>query len=428
MSVNLAAHDVPAKTPARPVAEIARAHSIDPRIPALIPRFDAPFFQAGLAGYSDGPMRLVARRHGCPFCVTEALLDRTLINGGKGRTREDPDLLAEECGTGDPEENRAAGLDDHPIAGQIMGTFSDEMAQGAAILASFGYDTIDVNLACPVKKVKRRNRGGHFLAQPDEAIEVLKAVREAVPREIPTTVKMRRAYDDTPEMARAFERIFDAAYGLGYSWVTVHCRTVEQRYHGPGRWEFLIDLVRRYPERLIFGSGDIWAVEDIFSMLEITGVQAVSVARGCIGNPWIFRQARQLMAGEEPSAPTLAQQRQALLEHFELSVSLHGERSASRMMRKFGIRFSAHHPDPELVKAQFIQCRSVDDWRSVLDRHYAVAARARPADAMSVGKAPNQTEMSLAGADALRRDTRRAPSMTPAAPMNGVSQSDTGGC
>ena len=350
--------------------DIAPAPAVDPRIPTLVPGFDAPFFQAGLAGYSDAPMRLVARRHGCPFCVTEALLDRVLVNGGRGRTREDPDLLEASCGTGDLAGNRAAGLHDHPIAGQVIGTFPEEMAEGAAVLASFGYEAIDVNLACPVKKIRKRNRGGHFLANPAEAIAVLAAVRESVPASIPTTVKMRRGWDDTPEMEANFHRIFDAAFEIGYAWATVHCRTVEQRYHGPGRWEFLTDLVRRHPDRLIFGSGDVWTARDIFAMIETTGVQAVSVARGAIGNPWIFRQARQIMAGDEPTPPTLAEQRRVLLDHVDLAATLHGERPASRMMRKFGIKFSAHHPDADAVKSAFVTCRSLAEWQAVIERHY----------------------------------------------------------
>ncbi|MHC4948755.1 MAG: tRNA dihydrouridine synthase [Planctomycetota bacterium] len=359
---------------ARPVAEIARATRVDPRIERIVPGFDAPFFQAGLAGYSDGAMRLVARRHGCPFCVTEALLDRTLLAGGKGRVRELPDLLAEECGTGDPDENRAAGLDDHPVAGQLMGTDPDEMGRAAALLAGMNYDVVDVNLACPVRKIRRRNRGGHFLAHPDEAVAVLRAVREAVPASVPTTVKLRRAWDEGPECAADFERIFDAAYDLGYAWATVHCRTVRQRYQGPGRWPFLTDLVRRHPDRLVFGSGDVWTVDDIFAMLEVTGVHAVSVARGCIGNPWIFRQARDLMAGRAPAPPTLDEQRRVLLAHFDLAVALHGERPASRMMRKFGIKFSRHHPEPETVKQRFITCGSIGEWHAVIDAHYGDGA------------------------------------------------------
>ncbi len=354
----------------RPVAEVASSFRLDPRIPARVPGFDAPFFQAGLAGYSDGPMRIVARRHGAPFCITEALLDRTLINGGKGRRKEDPDLLATECGMGEIDDNVAAGLDDHPIAGQIMGTLPQEMAEGSRILVGMGYEVIDVNLACPVKKIKRSNRGGHFLAYPDDAIDVLRAVRAAVPSNIPCTVKLRRSYDDTPEMAARFERIFDASYDLGYLWTTVHCRTVQQKYLGPAKWEFLRSLRERHPDRLFFGSGDIWEVEDIFAMLEFTGVNAVSVARGCIGNPWIFRQARQLMRGEAPTQPTLAEQRQALLDHFDLSVRLHGERAAGRMMRKFGIKFARHHPNATQVKSAFIACSNIAQWHTVIDRCY----------------------------------------------------------
>ena len=240
MSVGLRPDGVPSRLLDRSIEEIAASTRIDPRIPALVPGFDAPFFQAGLAGYSDGAMRLVARSHGCPFCVTEALLDRTLLNGGKGRRREDPDLIASECGMGALDDNRAATLDDHPIAGQIMGTDPQEMADGAAVLLDMGYEVIDVNLACPVKKIKKRARGGHFLARSDDAIAVLEAVRE-VAGDVPVTVKLRRAWDDTEEMASSFERIFDAVYDLGCAWATVHCRTVQQQHPGTSSYWFIED-------------------------------------------------------------------------------------------------------------------------------------------------------------------------------------------
>jgi tRNA-dihydrouridine synthase B len=355
---------------ARAVA-FARGYTADPRLARLSPQFDAPFFQAGLAGYSDGAMRLIARQHGCPFCVTEALLDRKLLDGGRGKRQEDPDLLQLEArGLGDPGENRAAGLEDHPVAGQVMGTEPEMMARGAQALVEMGYDVIDVNLACPVKKIRKRKRGGHFLAAPDDAIAVLGAVREAVPDDVPCSVKLRRAFDDTPEMAVAFERIFDAAYEVGYTVATVHARTVQQKYNGPARWPFLADLVARYPDRMIFGSGDVWAVEDIFAMLESTGVSAVSVARGCIGNPWIFRQARAMLAGEPAQPPSVAEQREVLFHHHRLAMRLYGERSATRQMRKFGIRFSAHHPAPDPVRRAFIDVDSNAAWQAVLADWY----------------------------------------------------------
>lgn len=325
---------------------------------------DAPFFQAGLAGYSDAAMRLVARRHGAPYAVTEAMLDMFLINGGKGLK----DAEIEDA--------------DHPIAGQLMGSHPDEIAAGSKVLVSLGYDVIDVNLACPVKKIKRKCRGGHLMSAPDEAIAILDAVRQAVDPGVPTTVKLRRGSDDSPEAEANFHKIFQAVIELGYAGATVHGRTVEQKYIGPSRWAFLKDLVEQYgdtPNFTISGSGDIFEVGDIFAMLEQTGVDAVSVARGCIGNPWIFTQARAVMAGQSPEAPTLAQQRGVLLEHFELSVGLHGESRAGRMMRKFGIKFSRHHPDAEAVAKAFIAVKSLADWQAVLDEWYVTPPAARRA-------------------------------------------------
>ncbi|MEQ8844060.1 MAG: tRNA-dihydrouridine synthase [Phycisphaerales bacterium] len=373
-------------------AAVARGYRINPRIPATVPGFDAPFFQAGLAGYSDAAMRIIARRHGCPYCVTEALLDRTLLAGGRGFAKAD---------LGELEDNIPGGAEDRPLCGQIMGSDPDEMARAAVRMVeqgrwegrtkgttakdsqpvhtditgpeedrSLAFASIDVNLACPVKKIKSKARGGHWLRDPEGALEILKAVREAVPREVVTTLKIRRGSDDSPEAARNFERLFEGAYELGYAWATVHGRTVEQKYVGPSRWTFLRDLVARHPDKVIFGSGDVWNVEDIFLMLGYTGVHAVSVARGCIGDPWIFRRARQMMAGETPTWPTIAEQRETLLQHFRLSAAVNGENAAGKMMRKFGIRFARHHPQGEAVRKRFIKVSTTAEWEGVLAEYY----------------------------------------------------------
>lgn len=436
---------------------------IDPRVTAIVPGFDAPFFQAGLAGYSDAAMRIIARRLGAPFCVTEALLDRMLLGGGHGFDKADLQLMLDAL---------PQGVEDQPLAGQIIGSDPDEMAAASlkmieqssrpdrqyrdmaygesalptytdtrwkvdparasephpddaaceddctpeALLAlvneqppetynprtvfqnapkpvstpsstvpisttststqtnsapSLSFATIDVNLACPVKKIDRKSRGGHWLSQPQGAIDILRAVRAAVPKDVPCTVKLRRAYDDTPEMARNFEVIFNACYELGYAWTTVHARTVEQKYIGPSRWTFLKDLCDRHRDKIVFGSGDVWSALDIFRMMAYAGVTGVSVARGCIGNPWIFRQARLMIQGLSAPAPTLSEQRAVLLEHFAISHAINGEKAAGRMMRKFGIKFAQHHPEPEKVRSRMIAVESQRDWLSVMDDCYS---------------------------------------------------------
>src|SRR5687768_7414355 len=238
-----------------------------------------PFLQAGLAGYSDRAMRVVARRRGCPYAVTEALLDIIMLNGGEG-LRKSIDIDDE----------------DHPVAGQIMGSEPDQMARAACILHDRGYDVIDLNFACPVKKIKNKARGGHMLRDVSRAASIVKAVRDALPPHVPTTVSMRRAFDDTPQAEEDFHRVLESVWEYGYAAARVHARTVEQKYLGRSRWDVLKRLKQQYPDRTILGSGDVFTAEDAVRMLRETNVDAVWIARGAIGNPWIFAQAATLLS------------------------------------------------------------------------------------------------------------------------------------
>src|SRR5436190_1130158 len=159
-----------------------------------------PFCQAGLAGYSDRAMRVVARRRGCPYAVTEALLDVILLNGGEG-LRSSIDINDE----------------DHPVAGQLIGSDPDTMARSACILQDAGYDVIDLNFACPVKKIKNKARGGHMLLDVERAKSILKSVRDALPPQFPTTVSLRRGFDDSCQSVDRFDEIVDTAFANGYA-------------------------------------------------------------------------------------------------------------------------------------------------------------------------------------------------------------------
>ena len=349
-------------------------------------QFSHPFCQAGLAGYSDRAMRLVARRRGCPYAVTEALLDVILLSGGMG-LKKSIDINDE----------------DHPIAGQIIGSEPDTMSRAAKILAERDYDVIDLNFACPVKKIKNKARGGHMLQDLPRAIDILKSVRDTVPAGIPTTVSLRRSFDDSAQSEDRFHELIQTAWNMGYAAVRVHARTVEQKYQGRARWPFLKQIKQQYPDRKILGSGDVFTAEDVIAMLETTGVDAVWIARGAIGNPWIFDHARLLLeqskshrcmgfqpvidgypsvaiTGQKPVSqstllpPTIAEQREALAEHFAIAMEIHGESLAGRRMRKMGIMYSRFHPASAEVKRDFIQVHSLRDWTTVLDRWYTTNA------------------------------------------------------
>lgn len=315
-----------------------------------------PVVQAALSGYSDMAMRLIARRLGATYSLCEVMLDRLVLEGGK-KARRKWACLAEE---------------EHPIGGQLMGSDPAQFGPAAAELAAAGFDVIDINFGCPVKKVLGRCRGGFLLSQPATALEIVSRVRDAVPPEKPVTVKMRRGLDDSQASRENFFTIFDAAFERGVAAITVHGRTVEQRYIGPSRWEFLSEVKRHAGTRTVLGSGDLFTPHDCLRMMAETKVDGITVARGAIGNPWIFGQVRALAAGLPlPDPPRLHEQREVIREHYRLAMEIYGPQVAGRQMRKFGIKYARLHPQSLEVRDAFVSVREPADWLAVLDRWYA---------------------------------------------------------
>jgi len=313
-------------------------------------RVEFPVILSALAGYSDLAYRLICRRLGAAFCLTEVMLDKSLIGSHKVRTRLS--RLSDQ---------------DHPVGGQIMGCGPDEMAAAAEILCRKGFDTVDLNFACPVRKALSRRRGGWMMKQPDLAVEITRAVLAVADR--PVTLKLRRSFDGEGEAA--FWQIAESAFEAGAAAVCVHARTVEAKYTGPADWDFLAAVKRRFPDRTIIGSGDVLAPADALRMLDQTGVDGVAAARGVLGNPWFFRQVRDLLAGREPRRPTVAEQRELLIDHFASACELYGPVRGPKTMRKFGIRYARLHPRARDIRMAFVAVKNPDQWHEVIRRYYS---------------------------------------------------------
>ncbi len=318
---------------------------------------DFPVVQAALSGYSDAPMRLLARRHGAPYTLCEVMLDKFILALKPRRRNRHYLHVADE---------------EHPTGGQLMGADPCDFAPAALRLVEHGFDVIDINFGCPVKKVLGRCRGGFHLSQPEVALEIVRRVREAVPANIPVTVKMRRGIDDTAESRDKFYEIFDGAFAFGIAAITVHGRSVLQRYAGPSRWEFLRELKAYAGDRVVLGSGDLFNAQACLDMIRYTGVDGVTIARGAIGNPWIFQQVRRIAAGHPlPSPPTVYEQRDVIREHYRLAEELYGEERCLPDMRKFAIKYAQLHPQHEEVRADFCTVKHAGGWRDVLERWYS---------------------------------------------------------
>jgi len=321
---------------------------------------DFPVVQAALSGYSDTAMRLIARRLGAPYTICEVMLDKFILEVKPRRKNHHFMHVADE---------------EHPVGGQLMGADPTQFGPAALRLVEHGFDVIDINFGCPVKKVLGRCRGGFHLGQPKVALEIVQNVRDAVPPNIPVTVKMRRGIDDTTESRDKFFEIFDGAYERGAAAITVHGRTVKQRYDGPSRWDFLRELKEHAGERVLLGSGDLFDAQACLDMIRYTGVDGVTVARGAIGNPWVFQQTRALAAGYPlPAPPTLFEQRDVISEHYSLAEELYGESKCVPTMRKFGIKYSQLHPQHEEVRTAFCAVKQPGAWREVLTEWYSVDA------------------------------------------------------
>ena len=311
--------------------------------------------------------------------MAEVVLDTLVLLKGKLRTR-----LFE------------VGADDHPIGGQLMGSRPEQFAEAAHEMVDAGYDLIDINFGCPVKKVLGRCRGGFLLSEPEDALAIVKAVIGSVGGRRPVTLKMRRGFDDSLESERKFFSILDGAFELGAAAVTVHGRTVKQRYVGPSNWDFLARVKRHAGSCTILGSGDLFTSAAVRRMMAETGVDGVTVARGAIGNPFIFRECHALLNGRRTSPPisppTVAEQREAIEFQFAETVKLHGAVHAGGIFRKFGIGYANLHPMRDEVRQAFIKATTTPAILNILGSWYddqrewpLVEAREMPTDLIAAG-------------------------------------------
>jgi nifR3 family TIM-barrel protein len=316
-----------------------------------------PAVQAALSGYSDWAMRVIARRLGAPYTLCEVLLDQFVVTGGHSKKNQGKLRVTDE---------------EHPVAGQLMGANPTDFAPAAVRLVEAGFDVIDINFGCPVKKVLGRCRGGFLLGQVETALEIVSRVRDAVPPHVPVTVKMRRGLNDREDSRAKFFKIFDGAFERGVAAITVHGRTVEQRYIGPSSWEFLREVKQHAGSRTVLGSGDLFMPQACLVMLRFTGVDGVTVARGAIGNPWIFSQIRALADGLVlPEPPSLFEQRRVIEEHYRLAGEIYAPEVCGRQMRKFGIKYSRLHPQPLEVRDAFVKVCRAAELQQVLNKFYA---------------------------------------------------------
>ena len=269
-----------------------------------------------MAGITEAPFRAICKRMGAALTYTEMVSAKGL--------HFNPDAAISKA-------LLTFAHEEAPCVVQLFGAEPRFMAEQAArIVAEYGADVaaIDINMGCPVTKVVSKGEGSALMRTPELAAEVVSAVVEAVP--VPVTVKFRSGWDAGSVNAAEFARAMEAA---GAAAVAVHGRTRDQFYHGYADWD-VIASVKAAVDVPVIGSGDVFSAADVVAMFERTGVDAVMVARGAQGNPWIFAQARALIdRGAELPPPTGLERIDMAREHARALVEFGGERAFTRMRK-----------------------------------------------------------------------------------------------
>ncbi len=252
-----------------------------------------------------------------------------------------------------------------PRAGQLSGCQPAALAAAAAVVEELGFDLVDLNFECPVRRLLARGEGGALLAEPAEIARLVAAVVRAV--SLPVTLKIRSGPDaEHPtaiEVARRAEQAGAAA-------VSIHARSVAQGYVGGPDWE-VVAGVKRAVRIPVIGSGGIHTAAEAIDAWRRSGADAVAIGRGCLGNPWIFRQGRALLAGGPAShGPTSAERGRALLRLVEGEFHLYGRAVALRRLPRTSGYFARFLPRAAAFADAVRQVQDLPRFRRLVHEHF----------------------------------------------------------
>lgn len=303
-------------------------------------------FLAPLAGYTDRIFRSICLKHGADLAYTEMVSSE-----GVARDSEKTIMLMER---GDGERN---------LAVQLFMPDADTAKRSIPGVMAYKPAMIDINAGCPVPKVVKTGAGSALLKDPTTIREIVSALVEGT--KVPITVKIRTGWDmDGINYLETAQAAFDGGAGA----VCMHARTRSQLYMPSANWNTLKDLKANFPEKTIIGSGDLFCAQDGARMLEETGIDAIMFARGAIGNPFVFEQAKAIMQGMEPHEPTIQEKKDAIMEHLNGLVGFLGENAACREMRKHVCAYLKGIPNSAKVRQSATNALTVKAYEEALEQ------------------------------------------------------------
>ncbi len=307
-----------------------------------------PVALAPMEEHTNPPFRLLMKQHGASLVCTERIDSADVARRDRRALR----LLL-------------TSSEEKPCAGQISGAEPAVMAEAARVVEEQGFALVDLNFECPIRRLINRGEGGALLADPARIEAIVAAVVRAV--NLPVTLKIRSGPDAGRETAVEIARRAEAA---GAAAVDVHARSVAQAYVGGPDWS-VIARVKQAVAIPVLGSGGIREPTDVVRFLKETGADGVAIGRGCLGNPWIFRQSRALVQGQPPvRPPTPGERGRALLQLIEGEFRYYGNAVALRRLARTSCYFARWLPEFDSFRKAVHQVRDLAAFRRLVKEQF----------------------------------------------------------
>lgn len=311
-------------------------------------RIAHPFALAPMEEHTNPPFRSLSRQLGAGLLCTERIDSADVAK----RDRRAMRLL-----------ETAAG--ESPCAGQISGIDPVEMAEAARVVEERGFSIVDLNFECPIRRLIQRGEGGALLSDPAAIGRIVAAVVKAV--SVPVTLKIRTGPDAANETCIEVAR---TAEQNGAAAVDLHARSVQQAYVGEADWS-AVSRLKQAVSIPVFGSGSVRTPADAVRFLRETGADAVAIGRGCLGNPWIFKQSRELFqTGVASRDPSPTERGRILLQLIEGEFRYYGNALALRRLARTSCYFAKFVPDFDDFKKSIHQVRDLAAFRRLVASHF----------------------------------------------------------
>ena len=308
-----------------------------------------PITLAPMEEHTNPPFRLLMKQHGASLVCGERIDACDVAKRDRRALR----LLLTTPG-------------ERPAVGQISGRDPHEMAEAAKVVEAQGFSIVDLNFECPIRRLIGRGEGGALMSDPAAIARLVQAVVSAV--SIPVTLKIRSGPDAEHETAPEIARLAEAS---GAAAVDVHARSVAQSYVGGPDWT-VVARVKQAVSIPVLGSGGVREAADALRFLKETGADGVAIGRGCLGNPWIFQQARSLvLGGAEMAPPTAAERARVLLSLVEGEFDYYGNHLALRRLPRTSCYFAKFLSDFAEFKTAVQKVKNFQDFRRLVKDHFA---------------------------------------------------------